>query len=167
MATEKRNRRLLWMVAGSGLIAAAVVTASFFWPPASRDMVQGMIGKRDVYRQAQLSDKDIGVAGTRPVTIDDVRRLVQSPEFKALASDARFKLALEQGQFGRLLDSPALRNLKADPAMYSILGSTAFQQAVLQYDLQQVVYSSAVQDKIFAGLRSMLNARAQASTAVR
>src|SRR5664280_790328 len=100
MANEKK--KYVWLGVAGTALATLLVYVSIFWPPVPRSRVQGAIGKRDVYRQATLTDKDIGVAGTATVTVDDIRKVLQSPEFKSLAGDAQFNELVANPQFRRI-----------------------------------------------------------------
>src|ERR1039458_5027641 len=86
MANEKK--KYVWLGVAGAALATLLVYVSIFWPPVPRSWVQGAIGKRDVYRQEMETDKDIGVAGTVTVTVDDMLKFLQSPEFKSLAGNA-------------------------------------------------------------------------------
>ena len=100
-----KNRKYAWFAVAGAVLASLVVYLSLSWPPVSRNTVQGTIGQRDVYRQEQLTDKDVGVAGKIKVTVDDVRTLLRSPEFNTLAKDPQFQKMLAGGK------SDALNNL--------------------------------------------------------
>jgi hypothetical protein len=97
MANEKK--KYVWLAVVGVALATLLVYWSIFWPPVPRNWVQGAIGKRDVYRQAQMTDKDIGVAGTTKVTVDDVRKFLQSPEFQSLSHNAQFNQLVANAQF--------------------------------------------------------------------
>jgi hypothetical protein len=92
------------------------VYVSIFWPPVPRSWVQGAIGKRDVYRQDKLTDKDIGVAGTAPVTVDDIRKFQQSPEFKSLAGNAQFNQLVANPQFRKIVQDAASMKIQLSNA---------------------------------------------------
>ncbi len=97
------NRKYLWLV-GAGVAAATLIVYwAVFWPPVPRGWIQGAIGQRDVYRESQMGDKDVGVAGKAKVTVDDVRRFLQSPEFQGLAQNAQFNQLLASPQFQRVI----------------------------------------------------------------
>jgi hypothetical protein len=107
MAKEKQ--KYVWLGVAGAALATLLVYVSIFWPPVPRSWVQGAIGKRDVYRQEKLTDRDIGVAGTVKVTVDDIRKFQQSPEFKSLASNAQFNQLVANAQFQKIvLDATAM-----------------------------------------------------------
>jgi hypothetical protein len=114
MANEKKKYVRLG-VAGAAL-ATLLVYVSIFWPPVPRSWVQGAIGKRDVYRQDKLTDKDIGVAGTAPVTVDDIRKFQQSPEFKSLAGNAQFNQLVANPQFRKIVQDAASMKIQLSNA---------------------------------------------------
>ena len=100
MANEKK--KYVWFGVVGAALATLLAYFSIFWPPVPRGWVQGAIGKRDVYRQDKLTDKDVGVAGTATVTVDDIRKFQQSPEFKALAGNDQFNQLVADARFRKL-----------------------------------------------------------------
>jgi len=100
---DKRSKSKYLGLAGLGVIAAATVAYfSTLWPPATYRNVQGAVGKREVYRDPQLSDKDVGVAGKGSVTVDDIKRLVESQAFRSLANNQQFAAFVANGQAGAI-----------------------------------------------------------------
>jgi hypothetical protein len=110
MATDKR--KYVWLGVAGAALATLLVYFSIFWPPVPRGWVQGAIGKRDVYRQDKLTDKDIGVAGTATVTVDDIRAFQQSPEFKSLAGNAQFNQLVANPQFQKIVQDAASKKIQ-------------------------------------------------------
>ena len=133
-ANVKSKRRLIALVVAAFGLAVAIVCVSLYWPPVAKQDVQGAIGQRDVYRQTQLSDKDVGVAGTHPVTVDDVKKFVQSAEFKALAASPEFQVVcsnpanfnvLTNQNFAHLAHDKAILNLFATGNVHQLLNNEA------------------------------------------
>src|ERR1039457_4791330 len=108
MANKKK--KYVWLGVAGAALATLLVYFSIFWPPVPRGWVQGAIGKRDVYRQDKLTDKDNGVAGTDTVTVDDIRKFQQSPEFKSLAGNAQFNQLVPMPSFRRASRTPLSRD---------------------------------------------------------
>ena len=145
MAKEKQ--KYVWLGVAGAALATLLVYVSVFWPPVPRSWVQGAIGKRDVYRQDKLTDKDIGVAGTVKVTVDDMRNFQQSREFKSLAGNAQFNQLVANPQFQKIVQDAAARtsqlsllcmphceasnlvtqNLAQNPEVQRLLNSAQFQ----------------------------------------
>lgn len=98
----KTKTKYVWLTVAGAAVATLVVCFSLSWPPMLRNKVQGTIGQRDVYRQTQLTDQDVGVVGEAKVTVDDVKMLLGSPEFKTLAKDPQFQKMLAEGRVGDL-----------------------------------------------------------------
>jgi|ERR1035437_2976331 hypothetical protein len=129
MANEKK--KYVWLGVAGAALATLLVYFSIFWPPVPRGWVQGAIGKRDVYRQETLTDKDIGVAGTATVTVDDIRKFQQSPEFKSLAGNAQFNQLVANAQFQKSVQDAGLvrQNLGQNAQVQQLLrNSPQFQQ---------------------------------------
>jgi len=128
MAKEKQ--KYVWLGVAGAALATLLVYVSIFWPPVPRSWVQGAIGKRDVYRQDKLTDRDIGVAGTAKVTVDDIRKFLQSPEFKSLAGNAQFNQLVANAQFQKsVLNAGFERQNLAQIAQFQQLTNNAqFQQ---------------------------------------
>jgi hypothetical protein len=110
MANKKK--KYVWLGVAGAALATLLVYFSIFWPPVPRSWVQGAIGKRDVYRQDKLTDKDIGVAGTATVTVDDIRKFLQGPEFKSLAGNAQFNQLVANPQFQKIVQDAASRKIQ-------------------------------------------------------
>ena len=110
MANKKK--KYVWLGVAGAALATLLVYFSIFWPPVPRGWVQGAIGKRDVYRQDKLTDKDIGVAGTVKVTVDDIRNFLQSPEFKSLAGNAQFNQLVADPRFQKIVQDAASKNIQ-------------------------------------------------------
>ena len=129
MANEKK--KYVWLGVAGAALATLLVYVSIFWPPVPRSWVQGAIGKRDVYRQDKLTDKDIGVAGTATVTVDDIRKFQQSPEFKSLAGNAQFNHLVANAQFQKSVQDAGIarQNLTQNAQVQQLLrNSPQFQQ---------------------------------------
>ena len=114
MANKKK--KYVWLGVAGAALATLLVYVSIFWPPVPRSRVQGAIGKREVYRQEKLTDKDIGVAGTATVTVDDIRKFQQSPEFKSLASNAQFNQLVANAEFQKIVQDAASMKIQLSNA---------------------------------------------------
>ena len=128
MANEKR--KYVWLGVAGAALATLLVYVSIFWPPVPRSWVQGAIGKRDVYRQEKLTDKDIGVAGTATVTVDDIRKFQESPEFKSLAGNAQFNQLVANAQFQKSVQNAGFerQNLAQIAQFQQLTNNAQFQQ---------------------------------------
>ena len=128
MANKKK--KYVWLGVAGAALATLLVYVSIFWPPVPRSRVQGAIGKRDVYRQDKLTDKDIGVAGTVKVTVDDIRKVLQSPEFKSLAGNAQFNQLVADSRFQRIVQDAGIerQNLGQNAQVQQLLKNAQFQQ---------------------------------------
>ena len=128
MANKKK--KYVWLGVAGAALATLLVYFSIFWPPVPRSWVQGAIGKRDVYRQEKLTDKDIGVAGVDKVTVDDVRKFQQSPEFQSLAGNAQFNQLVANTQFQKLVQVAAFerQNLAQNAQFQQLTNNAQFQQ---------------------------------------
>src|ERR1017187_6634524 len=128
MANKKK--KYVWLGVAGAALATLLVYFSIFWPPVPRGWVQGAIGKRDVYRQDKLTDKDIGVTGTATVTVDDIRKFQQSPEFKSLAGNAQFNQLVANAQFQKSVQDAAFarQNLAQHAQFQQLLNNAQFQQ---------------------------------------
>src|ERR1035437_7578857 len=127
MANKKK--KYVWLGVAGAALATLLVYVSIFWPPVPRSWVQGAIGKRDVYRQETLTDKDIGVAGTVTVTVDDMRKFLQSPEFKSLAGNAQFNELVANPEFRRIVQDAGIArpNLAENPPVQKLLSKGPFE----------------------------------------
>ena len=114
MANKKK--KYVWLGVAGAALATLLVYVSIFWPPVPRSWVQGAIGKRDVYRQEKLTDKDIGVAGTATVTVDDIRKFQESPEFKSLAGNAQFNELVADPRFQKIVQDAASMKIQLSNA---------------------------------------------------
>jgi hypothetical protein len=132
-------------VAGAAL-ATLLVYVSVFWPPVPRSWVQGAIGKRDVYRQDKLTDKDIGVAGTATVTVDDIRKFQQSPEFKSLAGNAQFNELVANPQFRKIVQDAASMKIQLSNACAPVcVNALPLQNLGQNAQVQQLLKNSQFQ----------------------
>ena len=134
MANKKK--KYVWLGVAGAALATLLVYFSIFWPPVPRSWVQGAIGKRDVYRQDKLTDKDVGVAGTATVTVDDIRAFQQSPEFKALAGNAQFNELVANPEFRRIVQDAGIarQNLGQNARVQTLLSKAQF--GILRNDPQ-------------------------------
>jgi len=127
-ANVKSKRRLIALVVAAFGLAVAIVYVSLYWPPVAKQDVQGAIGQRDVYRQTEMSDKDVGVAGTHPVTVDDVKKFVQSAEFNALAASSEFKAVASNSANFDLLTNQTFVTMVQDKNVLNLLSTGNVQQ---------------------------------------
>jgi hypothetical protein len=124
------KKKYVWLGVAGAALATLLVYFSIFWPPVPRSWVQGAIGKRDLYRQETLTDKDIGVAGTVKVTVDDIRKFQQSPEFQSLAGNAQFNQLVANAQFQKSVQDAGIarQNLAQNAQFQQVLNIAQFQQ---------------------------------------
>lgn len=113
---------------GLGLIAA-VGLVYFSSSHVSSDKTQGAIGKRDVYRDAQVASADVATQGSAPVAN---QAILESSEFKSLAKDPAFQA---------LLANPAFADLVRDKGFVALLLDVRFQQLVQRHDFAELVNS--------------------------
>ena len=157
---EKNKKKYAWLAVGGAALATFLVGWSIFWPPVPRNGVQGAIGKRDVYRESTMTDKDIGVAGTVKVTVDDIRKVLQSQEFQSLANNAQFNQLIANAQFQQIYQQSSLLTLAGNQSQVaqnqaqlaqnqSQLAQNQAQVLMIQPKLQQLLSSAQ-----FSQLRS-------------
>lgn len=91
---------------GSCALAAGVL---FYFSNArtSSDKTQGAIGKREVYRDAQVNSADVATPGTAPVA---TQAILESSEFKELAKNPAFVSALQDGSLALVMRSSVFTN---------------------------------------------------------
>jgi hypothetical protein len=148
MAKEKQ--KYVWLGVAGAALATLLVYVSIFWPPVPRSWVQGAIGKRDVYRQDKLTDRDIGVAGTATVTVDDIRKFQQSPEFKSLAGNAQFNELVANPQFRKIVQDAASMKIQLSNACAPVcVNALPLQNLGQNAQVQQLLKNSQ-----FQGLRN-------------
>jgi CO dehydrogenase/acetyl-CoA synthase epsilon subunit len=158
MANKKK--KYVWLAVAGAALATLLAYFSIFWPPVPRSWVQGAIGKRDVYRQETLTDKDVGVAGTVKVTVDDIRAFQQSPEFKSLAGNAQFNQLVANPQFQKIVQDAASMKIQLSNACTPVCPNALPLQNLGQNAQVQQLLNNAQ----FQGLRN--NAQFSALTAM-
>jgi hypothetical protein len=135
---------------GAGLIAAGALfyVSNYHVNP---EKTQGAIGKRDVYRDGEVSSADVGTPGAAPVA---VKAVLESGEFKALAKNPAFQ---------EMLKSESFTQLSTNPAFLSLLSNTQFRSLAQTQAFAAMIQSSAVQgqgggatggNRLFAGLEN-------------
>ena len=141
MANKKK--KYVWLGIAGAALATLLVYFSIFWPPVPRSWVQGAIGKRDVYRQDKLTDKDIGVAGTATVTVDDIRKFQESPEFKSLAGNAQFNELVADPRFQKIVQDAASTKIQVTLACAPVcVNALPVQNLAQNPDVQRLLNSA-------------------------
>ncbi len=112
------------LLIGGGLIAAAVLVY-FSGVRIHSDKAQGAIGKRDVYRDGQVDNADVGQAGAAPVAIQAV---LESSEFKALATNPAFQEMLKSDSFKQLATNELFLRLLHDSSFQEMARYQAFSE---------------------------------------
>jgi hypothetical protein len=146
------KKRYFWFAAGGVVVAALVAYLAMFWPPVPHSAVKGAIGQRNVYRQAQFADKDVGVAGQPKVTVDDLKKLVASREFRELAANANFQHLIGSSQFAAaaqlrgaagVLANQNLQFFVKNQAYIILLQNASFQHLLLDSRFQSMMAPGA------------------------
>lgn len=122
---------------GGGLIAAAVLVY-FSGVRIHSEKAQGAIGKRDVYRDGKVDSADVGQAGSAPVAIQAV---LESSEFKALASNPAFQDLLKSDAFKRLATNELFMRLLHDSSFQELAKYQAFSEMAKSDLLRRAVAS--------------------------
>jgi hypothetical protein len=137
---------------GSGLIAAAALVY-FSHGHIGTDKTQGAIGKRDVYRDAQVASADVATPGSAPVATaavlqsSEFKELAKNPAFQQLVNDSDFNQLTHDAAFFGVLADENFRVLAQDPLFSKLLSSTFFQK-----ELTNNVRDGVNRDKIFESL---------------
>jgi hypothetical protein len=139
-----RNVRFPILLA-AGILAAAGLLY-FSQTRIGSELIQGAIGKRDVYRDAQVNSADVDKPGTAPVA---VTAILQSSQFGALAKNPDFKNLLSSQQFQVLSRDQAFVNLLANSSFQVMASNAAFLQLVQSASFQQAL--SALKEQVNAG----------------
>lgn len=146
---------------GSGLIAAGIL---FYFANThlGADKTQGAIGKRDVYRDAQVNSADVAQPGTAPVA---TQAILESSEFKELAKNPAFVAALQDGSLAMALRSrsfeAALRQQSASQEMnVRFLTESLRQDSQTAALVNNASFNSLLQSSLFVRMASNMNFRA-------
>lgn len=75
-STSSGSKRAL-IIAGSVIVALAVVYFSFFYPPVSTSDTEGTIGAVKKYRAEQITEKDVVLEGMTSMNIESVNQAVE------------------------------------------------------------------------------------------
>ena len=59
MSSKFQTKKLALVAAGAFIVVLGVLYFSFMYPPVPKEDVQGAIGKRDVYRETNMTEKDV------------------------------------------------------------------------------------------------------------
>ena len=143
---------------GAGVIAATVLLYQTSSRIDSRN-IQGAIGKRDVYRDAQVNAADVNASpGLAPVAL---KVLLESKEFKAVAKDPAFQTVMANSQFQELARNQAFLSAMANPAIASLTNNAAFLQYVRSESFARMiagVHASMSQGEVQQAVQSSLKA---------
>ena len=73
------------LAAAFALLASAAVYVSVVYPPLDTAYTQGAIGKRDVYREAQVKPEALEAQAPSTLNAEAFLRWTKTPEYKACA----------------------------------------------------------------------------------
>jgi hypothetical protein len=152
VAPAGSKKRLYWF-AGIGAMAALVVAyLALYWPPAPRGDVQGAIGQRNVRREVQLTDKDVGVAGQPKVTMDDLKKVLASPQFKELAGNASFQKLIGSQSFAAVASLPGAASVLTNQNLSFLLNNQSYMGLFQNPGFQHMVADKQFQVAMNAGV---------------
>jgi hypothetical protein len=100
-------------VAGGVVVVFVVLYLSTWYPEPQKEDVQGAIGQREVYREAQMTASDVTAdAGAGGASLEGFVNFLKSPEFKAMSRKPAFKqMAGNHEAFSQLLDNKVFASL--------------------------------------------------------
>jgi len=172
VSSQFRTKKIALVAAGALVVVLGVWYLSFVYPPVDKEDVQGAIGKRDVYRETNMTAKDVTAqSGPGGPSYAGLVELLKSPEFKALASNSNYQsLVQNQAAFSQLANNNSFQalvnqmvgnqgsglvsslnllltsGLVQNSAFNQLLQNQQFQQAVAaSSNYQQLGQSSALQ----------------------
>jgi len=156
--TFLRKWRFPILIGGGLLAAGALIYVGN--AHVGNDKTQGAIGKRDVYRDAQVNSADVATPGSAPVA---TQAILESSEFKELAKNPAFVAALQDGSLAMALQSPAF-NHALELASANELNRAALTEALksdshLAHLANNMALNSLVSSKLFLGMASRASFR--------
>jgi hypothetical protein len=158
-STMNTYRKLRFpILIGAGVAAAGVLLYQTNSRIDSR-VTQGAIGKREVYRDGQVSSADVkAMPGAAPVAI---KVLLESKEFKAVAKNPAFTAVLKEPRFQALAQNANFLSAMANPSFSDLSNNLLFLQymqsnafadmaAGITLDMSQTAVQQAVQGSLVA-----------------
>jgi hypothetical protein len=153
MADPTGSKKRLFWFAGMGVVAALLVGyLALYWPPTPHGNVQGAIGQRNVHREAQLTDKDVGVAGQPKVTVDDLKKVLASPQFKELAGNANFQNAIASQSFAAIANMPGVASVLSNQNLSYLVNNQSYMGLFHNPNFQQMMADKQFQVAMTAGV---------------
>jgi hypothetical protein len=113
VSSQFQTKKLVLVAAGALIVVLGVVYFSYFFQPVQKEDVQGAIGKRDVYRETNITQKDVTAnSGPGGPSYAGFVEFLKSPEFKALAGNSNYQsLANNQAAFSQLANNNSFHAL--------------------------------------------------------
>ncbi len=113
VSSQFQTKKIALVAAGVLIVVLGVVYFSFLYPPVQKEDVQGAIGKRDVYRETNMTEKDVTAkSGPGGVSYAGFVEFLKSPEFKALANNSNYQtLVNNQAAFSQLANNNSFHAL--------------------------------------------------------
>ncbi|MFB3901816.1 MAG: anti-sigma factor [Acidobacteriota bacterium] len=113
VSSQFKTKRMVLVAAGVLIVVLGVVYFSFLYPPVDREDVQGAIGRRDVYRDTNVTEKDVAAtSGPGGPSYAGLVEFLKSPEFKALTSNSNYQgLVSNQTAFSQLATNSSFQAL--------------------------------------------------------
>jgi len=107
VSSKFQTKKLALVAAGVLIVVLGVVYFSYLYPPVQKEDVQGAIGKRDVYRETNMTEKDVTAnSGPGGPSSAGLFEFLKSPEFKALANDSNYQnMVKNQAAFSQLVNN--------------------------------------------------------------
>jgi len=142
---------------GSGLIAAGIL---FYFSSThiSSDKTQGAIGKRDVYRDGQVTSADVATPGSAPVATtailesSEFKALAKNPAFQELMKDSSFSKLSRDSNFAGLMANASFLTLASDPQFSRLVNSGLFSQYLKQGMNRNELFAAMKNDAAYSGL---------------
>lgn len=105
--------RKLAAVVGGLVVVLAVLYLSRLYPPPQKEDVQGAIGQREVYREAQMTPGDVTAdVGAGGASLEGFLHFLRSPEFKSMSQKSAFKeMAGHHEAFSELIGNKVFASL--------------------------------------------------------
>ncbi len=113
VSSQFQTKKFALVAAGALIVVLGVVYFSFFYPPVQKEDVQGAIGKRDVYRETNITAKDVTAnSGPGGPSYAGFVEFLKSPEFKSLANNGNYQgLVNNQAAFTQLASNNSFHAL--------------------------------------------------------
>ena len=123
-------------IIGAGVVAAGILLYNAGTRINSRQ-TQGAVGQRDVYRNAQVNAADVNAKpGEAPVA---TQAILESTEFKSLASNAEFQDLLANESYQRLARSRAFLDLVRNASFAELMKRSDFTELARRGSMEELV----------------------------